>query len=354
MEDRGVSETTSTANTNVPSNTVSISTVGSYPTWSRSSSLLSSSQYNHLSTGRERADSTSFTLPSLASTSISSSPSTSSQFVSGSPNFSSLMNVSINSFEPPSPLQTLSIRSRSRSRDDDSLALSPPASPLLKRSRSKKKILRPKISRKISSRKSMLADTAQKAREFNDAIIYLDGPRLYTCGQCRTHLTSHDEIISKSFHGRNGRAYLFENCVNVIIGPAEDRRLITGLHSVNDINCKRCNTLLGWTYTKAYERSQKYKEGKFIIEKIHLHMDESDSYDIHHPAGERRDQWRRRAISWGEDVSPDHSHRHRRDSSPVYEYQQRTASWTLTPSQEDDSKSEPKSRGFSGPSLPSI
>ena len=43
-----------------------------------------------------------------------------------------------------------------------------------------------------------------KAREENDAMVYLDGPRIYTCGQCRTHLTSHDEIISKSFHGRNG------------------------------------------------------------------------------------------------------------------------------------------------------
>jgi hypothetical protein len=37
-----------------------------------------------------------------------------------------------------------------------------------------------------------------------DAMIYLDGPQIYTCGHCRTHLTSHDDIISKSFHGRHG------------------------------------------------------------------------------------------------------------------------------------------------------
>ena len=42
----------------------------------------------------------------------------------------------------------------------------------------------------------------------NDSMVYLDGPTLYTCGNCRTHLTSHDDIISKSFHGRHGKVLL--------------------------------------------------------------------------------------------------------------------------------------------------
>ena len=46
---------------------------------------------------------------------------------------------------------------------------------------------------------------AKKAQLENDAMVYLDGPHVYTCGQCRTHLTSHDDIISKSFHGRKGK-----------------------------------------------------------------------------------------------------------------------------------------------------
>ena len=45
---------------------------------------------------------------------------------------------------------------------------------------------------------------SKKAQMENDAMVYLDGPQIYTCGQCRTHLTSHDDIISKSFHGRHG------------------------------------------------------------------------------------------------------------------------------------------------------
>mmetsp|Transcript_4100 Transcript_4100/g.4477 ORF Transcript_4100/g.4477 Transcript_4100/m.4477 type:complete len:376 (-) Transcript_4100:567-1694(-) len=142
----------------------------------------------------------------------------------------------------------------------------------------------------------------QKQREqmeTEDSMVWLDGPLVYACGQCRTHLTSHDDIISKSFHGRHGRAYLFDQCVNVTTGTAEDRLLITGMHSVCDIFCNRCRSMVGWTYARAYEPSQKYKEGKFIIEKINLHLEESDAYDVCHPAGERHDKWRRRSMSWG-------------------------------------------------------
>jgi Yippee zinc-binding/DNA-binding /Mis18, centromere assembly len=175
-----------------------------------------------------------------------------------------------------------------------------PESPSIDRS-----FLLPASPRSPSGRRCLLLDNSSKeksrdAQRLNDSMVYLDGPQVYTCAQCRTHLTSHDDIISKSFHGRHGRAYLFDQCVNVTIGPSDDRRLITGLHTVCDIFCKRCKTLVGWTYLKAYEASQKYKEGKYIIEKINLHMEESDYYDVAHPAGERTDRWRRRSMSWGE------------------------------------------------------
>jgi hypothetical protein len=39
---------------------------------------------------------------------------------------------------------------------------------------------------------------------------------------------------------------------------------------VADILCRGCKTTLGWKYERAYETSQKYKEGKFIIELAHL------------------------------------------------------------------------------------
>lgn len=96
---------------------------------------------------------------------------------------------------------------------------------------------------------------------------YLTGPRIYSCSNCRSHSADHDEIISKSFQGRHGRAYLFASVVNVCVGPLEDRLLITGLHTVADIYCSDCAEVLGWKYEKAYEESQKYKEGKYILEK---------------------------------------------------------------------------------------
>ena len=86
----------------------------------------------------------------------------------------------------------------------------------------------------------------------------------------RAHLANHDELISKSFQGSQGRAYLFNSVVNIGCGQAEERVLLTGLHAVADIYCDCCKTVLGWKYEQAYESSQKYKEGKFIIELAHM------------------------------------------------------------------------------------
>lgn len=47
---------------------------------------------------------------------------------------------------------------------------------------------------------------------------YLSGGKIYSCCHCRAHLASHDEIISKSFQGHHGRAYLFNNlCVSPLL-----------------------------------------------------------------------------------------------------------------------------------------
>lgn len=69
------------------------------------------------------------------------------------------------------------------------------------------------------------------------------------------------------FQGRNGRAFLFSHVMNITVGVKEDRQLITGLHTVADVYCGDCREVLGWKYERAYEPTQKYKEGKFILEK---------------------------------------------------------------------------------------
>lgn len=57
---------------------------------------------------------------------------------------------------------------------------------------------------------------------------------------------------------------------NVRYGPAEDRMLMTGMHRVADVLCGVCGGPLGWTYYEAFEESQRYKEGKVILEKAKL------------------------------------------------------------------------------------
>ncbi|XP_047178755.1 protein yippee-like At4g27745 [Vigna umbellata] len=73
--------------------------------------------------------------------------------------------------------------------------------------------------------------------------------------------------------GRNGRAFLFSHAMNVVTGPKEDRHLLTGLHTVADVYCGDCREVLGWKYERAYEASQRYKEGKFILEKSKIVKD---------------------------------------------------------------------------------
>jgi len=51
---------------------------------------------------------------------------------------------------------------------------------------------------------------------------------VYSCAHCRAHLAKHENLISKSFQGSQGRAYLFDSVVNVASGKPEERVLLTG------------------------------------------------------------------------------------------------------------------------------
>lgn len=92
----------------------------------------------------------------------------------------------------------------------------------------------------------------------------------YSCIYCRTHLANHDDLVSRSFQGNRGRASLFNSVINISCGPSVQRTLNTGAHSVADIFCTNCGTTMGWKYEKAFVESQKYKEGKYIIELAHV------------------------------------------------------------------------------------
>lgn len=43
--------------------------------------------------------------------------------------------------------------------------------------------------------------------------------------------------------------------------------MLTGRHMVRDVSCKSCDAKLGWIYEFATEETQRYKEGRVILER---------------------------------------------------------------------------------------
>jgi hypothetical protein len=94
--------------------------------------------------------------------------------------------------------------------------------------------------------------------------ISIDSCPTYLCARCGTTLALQDELISKAFSGRDGKAFLFFSILNAKVGPKEDRQLLTGLHTVADLSCVTCQRSVGWCYLRAFEASQRYKEGESL------------------------------------------------------------------------------------------
>jgi hypothetical protein len=108
--------------------------------------------------------------------------------------------------------------------------------------------------------------------------------KVYGCKTCRTPLAKHvdkftyvsanavsfrpakTDFVQPAFRGLKGEAFLFHNVENVEPGQPEERAMTTGPHIIRDISCKKCKEVVGWTYDKAPDQEQKYKEGKFILE----------------------------------------------------------------------------------------
>ncbi|XP_031740893.1 protein yippee-like isoform X1 [Cucumis sativus] len=159
-------------------------------------------------------------------------------------------------------------------------------------------------------------------------VVNLEG-QIYSCKFCRTHLALYDDIISKelgnkrrydkffdwenfmllscpnilksclnphcnslyclccsiqSFHSRHGKAYLFNKVVNVCLGKIEERLMMTGMHTVADIFCVGCGSMVGWKYETAHEKNQKYKEGKSVLERFKVLGPDESSHWVSHEA----------------------------------------------------------------------
>ncbi|KAG5561708.1 hypothetical protein RHGRI_004677 [Rhododendron griersonianum] len=110
-------------------------------------------------------------------------------------------------------------------------------------------------------------------------LVELEG-RSYRCRYCHSPLALADDVVSRSFNCSRGRAYLFNNAVNVSVGPTEERTMISGLHTVSDVFCCCCGQILGWKYVTAYDKTQKYKEGKFVLERWRIAEEVTDEVNL--------------------------------------------------------------------------
>lgn len=100
-------------------------------------------------------------------------------------------------------------------------------------------------------------------------LTFRAGSEVVACAACLTQLCLQDGLISKAFRGKlGGKAWLVHAAViNIKLMPQEDRMLMTGLHTIAECHCANCDQYVGWHYLTAFEETQKFKEGKFILER---------------------------------------------------------------------------------------
>ncbi|OWZ22787.1 hypothetical protein PHMEG_0002460 [Phytophthora megakarya] len=115
-----------------------------------------------------------------------------------------------------------------------------------------------------------------KAFGFSRELCDVEGMHAFRCADCGNVVADRDDVVSKTFFGRTGKAFLMNNMYNVRVGPVRNRYLMTGMHTIADVLCSQCDFVLGWKYIKAMENSQKYKEGKFIMEYAVVHDDSEE------------------------------------------------------------------------------
>jgi hypothetical protein len=141
-----------------------------------------------------------------------------------------------------------------------------------------------------TSTTSSKASTSPPQNDSNPETYLTTSHSHLRCARCLSDLALSTQIISKGFMGRHGRAYLVapnttpSTCDPILLRTAKQkdkalpnlpntfthrpvhRELVTGAHTVGDISCAQCGSVLGWKYIAAAEESQRYKVGKFILE----------------------------------------------------------------------------------------
>ncbi|KIP01764.1 hypothetical protein PHLGIDRAFT_49013, partial [Phlebiopsis gigantea 11061_1 CR5-6] len=70
----------------------------------------------------------------------------------------------------------------------------------------------------------------------------------------------------QDFRGDTGRAALFTEAENISLAKMSVMLMHTGAYRVQNTLCAACGESLGWKFVRASEKTEKWKEGYFILE----------------------------------------------------------------------------------------
>ncbi|KAK7472855.1 hypothetical protein VKT23_000963 [Stygiomarasmius scandens] len=99
-------------------------------------------------------------------------------------------------------------------------------------------------------------------------------PRALACKKCQSLVTSVSLLLplesipvhSRAFRGFSNRVSLFTEIQNVRLSPPKVRLMSSGAHTVQELCCVKCSCYLGFKILRAHERSERWKEGHYLLE----------------------------------------------------------------------------------------
>ncbi|ODV88082.1 hypothetical protein CANARDRAFT_26242 [[Candida] arabinofermentans NRRL YB-2248] len=92
--------------------------------------------------------------------------------------------------------------------------------------------------------------------------------KILRCKQCHNHICLNTLIISDNFYGNSGPAFFVSKVLNIKLCPSREfKKMRTGRYEIKLIGCKQCGSNLGWKYLYSEDDKEKYKEGRYVIER---------------------------------------------------------------------------------------
>jgi len=86
------------------------------------------------------------------------------------------------------------------------------------------------------------------------------------CKQCGALICSLKSLVSSSYRGFAGKAALTAEATNVRYDRPSIQLMTSGAYTIQEIMCSGCSSYLGWKMIHAHERTERWKEGKHILE----------------------------------------------------------------------------------------